>query len=314
MADEAAAPTAPVVVPTETPAPLTPVAAVDPKAELEAMLKKMGGLEVMAGGKKHKVDSIEKLIRYAQRGLPVESSLEEISKQRAELEPVAALFHQLQNGTEEEQEAALEKLLDSGRLDKVAEKRLRRAYEREKSMEGLTPRERELQAELDAERGNRSKLEKEREEVAKKEAAAVEAQQVTSIKTHISGAIVKSLELLNFKVAGDPNAPDDPNARKLEPIAVEFMKPIIRATLNAGRPLDPEVLAEKVRPMLDQLFEYQTRGLEGDALLKRFGGDVGKRYRAALRAQLEGGGAKPAPKVPEKQEEPKSIWDPRKMF
>ena len=46
-------------------------------------------------------------------------------------------------------EAALEKLLDSGKLDKVAEKRLKRLYEREQKMEGLSPRERELQAELE---------------------------------------------------------------------------------------------------------------------------------------------------------------------
>jgi hypothetical protein len=180
-------------------------------------------------------------------------------------------------------------------------------------MEGLTPRERELQAELEAERGNRSKLEKAQQEIEKKQQAAQEAQQVASVKSHISGGIVKALELLDFKVAGDPNAPDDANARKLEPIAVEFMKPIIRAMLNAGRPLDPEVLAEKVRPMLDQLFEYQTRGLEGEALLKRLGPDVGKRMRAALLAQLNGGG-KPAPKAVDAPPEPKSRWDPRKMW
>jgi hypothetical protein len=272
MADEVAAPAV-----VATPAPvepakeLTPAAVIDPKQELEAMLKKMGGLEVNAGGKKHKVDSVEKLIRYAQRGLPVESSLEEIGRQRAELEPVAQLLQQLQNGSEDEAEAALEKLIDS-------------------------------------------KLEKAQQEIEKKQQAAQEAQQVASVKSHISGGIVKALELLDFKVAGDPNAPDDANARKLEPIAVEFMKPIIRAMLNAGRPLDPEVLAEKVRPMLDQLFEYQTRGLEGEALLKRLGPDVGKRMRAALLAQLNGGGAKAAPKASEAPSEPKSIWDPRKMF
>ncbi len=301
MADEVAAPVvAPVAAPTEAPKEITPAAAVDPKLELEAMLKKMGGLEVTAGGKKHKVDSVEKLIRYAQRGLPVESSLEEIGRQRAELEPVAALFEKLRNGSDEEQESALEKLLDSGKLDKVAERRIRRQYEREQKMEHLTPRERELQAALDEERGGRAKLEKEREEATKKEAAVIEQQQVTAVKTHISGAITKTLEMLSL---GD----------KLEPIAVEFMKPIIRASLNAGISLDPSVLAEKVTPILEQLFEHQTRNLDGDALLKKMGGEVGKRYRAALRAQLTGGG-KAAAKVEEKPAEPVKPWDPRKMF
>lgn len=302
MADEVAAPAAPVETPVaEAAAPITPAAAVDPKLELEAMLKKMGGLEVMAGGKKHKVDSVEKLIRYAQRGLPVESSLEELSQRRAELEPMQQLLHQLQNGSEDEAESALEKLLDSGKLDKVAEKRLRRQYEREQQMEGLTPRERELKTALEQERESRTKLEKSRQEQTQKEAAAVEAQQVSSIKTHISGAITQTLEKLQL---GD----------KLEPIAVEFMKPIIRASMNAGRPLDPAMLAERIQPMLDQLFELQTRNLEGEALLKRMGPEVGKRMRAALLAQLKGGAPSPAAKTEERASEPKSIWDPRRMF
>lgn len=305
MADEVAAvPVAPAAVPAtpaEPPKETTPVAAVDPKVELEALLKKMGGLEVNAGGKKHKVDSVEKLIRYAQRGLPVESSLEEIGKKRAELEPIARLFEQLQSGDEDAAESALEKLLDSGKLDKVAERRLRRLYEREQKMEGLSPRERELSAELENERGSRTKLEAEQKRAAEEQAKAVEQQQVASIKTHISGAITKTLEKMNL---GD----------KLEPIAVEFMKPIIRASLNANMPLDPDVLAEKVQPILDQLFELQTRNLDGEALLKKMGGDFGKRYRAVLRAQLAGGTKVKEPAEKTKPTEPGSIWDPRKMF
>ena len=303
MADEVAAP-APVVetTPAAPLAPSAPVAAVDPKIELEALLKKMGGLEVNAGGKKHKVDSVEKLIRYAQRGLPVESSLEEIGRQRSQLEPIAALFQQLQSGSEDEAESALEKLLDSGKLDKVAERRLRKLYEREQKMEGLSPRERELQAELENERGSRTKLEAEQKRVKDEQAAAIETQQVASIKNHISGAIVETLKSLDL---GD----------KLEPLAVEFMKPIIRASLNAGIQLDPAVLAEKVRPILDQLFEMQTRNLDGEKLLARLGPEVGKRYRAALLGQLAGGKAAAAKPVDTKtSDEPKSIWDPRRMF
>ena len=295
-----AAPTSPAVTPTDAPKEITSAATVDPRQELEALLKKMGGLEVTAGGKKHKVDSVEKLVRYAQRGLPVESSLEELSQRRAEMEPMAQLLRQLQTGTEDEAESALEKLLDSGKLDKVAEKRLRRQYEREQQMEGLSPREREMKAELESERGARTKMEKERQDQEKTQAAAVEAQQVTAIKTHISGVITKTLESLGL---GD----------KLEPIAVEFMKPIIRASMNAGRALDPELLAEKIQPMLEQLFELQTKNLDGEALLKKMGGDFGKKYRAALRAQLQGGGEKP--KAPdEKPAATAPKWDPRRMF
>lgn len=305
VAAPAAAPTA---APAEGGAPAAPAAApkpIDPRLELESALKKAGGLKFKAGGKEVTVDSIEKLTRYAQRGLPVEESLEQVAKQRAEIEPVRALLEQLQSGDEDAAEAALEKLLDSGKLDKVAERRLRRQFEREKEMEQLSPREKELRAALEQERGEKKKLADAQKAAEEQRAKAMEEQQTARVRQHIEGNVIETLKSLDLPP-------------KLAPIAVEFMKPIIRASLNAGVGLDPAVLAEKVRPMFDQLFEYKTRNLEGEKLLSLFGGDVGRKYRQALLAQLNG--SKPAAVEPPKPEGERSststkpAWDPRRMF
>lgn len=311
MSDTAAA--APVVAPTTTDAtastpgasadttPKPPAPPADPKVELEALLKKTGGLEVKAGGKVHKLDSLEKLVRYAQRGIPVEQSLEEVAAARAEVEPVKALFAKLKSGNEDEAEAALEQLMDRGVIDKVAERRLRRQFEKEKSLEGLTPREREYAAQLEAERARAQKLEESQKAIEKQRAEALEQQQVRAAQEHVGGVIVSTLKALDL--------PD-----KLEPLALQFMKPMIAASLRAGMPLDPSLLAEKVRPVLDQLFEYQVKNLEGEALLKRFPAEVSSRFRKALLAQLNG--SKPAAPVETKPSEPAKapVWDPRKMW
>ena len=192
-----------------------PPAKPDPQAELEAVLKKLGGLEVKANGKAHKIDSVEKLMRYAQRGLPVEQSLETLAKQRAELEPMAALVEQLRSGDEDAAEAALERLLDSGKLDKVAEKRLRRIYEKEKQFEGMSARERELAQALEAERGERARLAAERKALEQRQQEAQEAEQVKAIQQHIGGTVTQALEKLGLPP-------------RMEALAFEMMKPVIR--------------------------------------------------------------------------------------
>jgi hypothetical protein len=224
-----------------------------------------------------------------------------LAQQRAKLEPVAALLQQLQGGDEDAAEAALEKLLDSGKLDKVAEKRLRRIYEREKSMEGLSERERSLSEQLERERGEKTRLAQEREAQEKQRAAAQEAQQVEAIQAHIGGAIEKSLEMMQLPP-------------KLEALAVNFMKPIIRASLQAGMPLDPQVLAERVGPLFDEMLSYKARNLDGEQLLKFLGDDAGRKVRQALLARLPGqkAGAPKETKPAESAAGPK--WDPRRIL
>lgn len=282
-------------------------AAPQPTAQerLEAVLREVGGLEVKAGGKTHKVDSVEKLLRYAQRGLPVEQSLETLAKQRAELEPVAQVLAQLRNGDEDGAEAALERLLDSGKLDKIAERRLRRLYEKEQQMSGMSERERAMAQQLEAERAERMKLAKEREEFQQRQQQAQEAQQVEAIKTHIGENIAKSLELMGLPP-------------RLEAVAVNLMKPIIASSIRAGVALDPQTLADKVSPLFDELLAYRTKNAEGEALLKLFGDDVGRKYRKALLSKLESGQATatkaPSPGKQSETPAPAGGWDPRRVF
>lgn len=304
-----------------TDAPPKPAAPVNPQSELDAVLKKLGGLEVKAGGKAHRVDSMEKLIRYAQRGLPVEQSLEEVARAKAEMEPLRQLLQQLQSGDEDAAESALERLLDSGKLDKVAERRLRRQYEREKSMEGLSPRERELSAQLEQERAEKAKYAEERKRAEMQQREAMEAKQVEAIRNHMASTVSEAFKLMDL---GDG---------KLEAVALDFMKPIIRATLNAGMPLDAQALADRVGPMLEQVHKFQLKAsknkpymseavqealkdADDETLLKFFGSDVGKRYRQALLKQLKGGNSQPAPSQPsgETKPAPTGSWDPRRLF
>jgi hypothetical protein len=184
----------------------------------------------------------------------------------------------------------------------VAERRLRRIYEREQELEKLSPREREYASALEQERTQRQRLENEQKAARERQEQAQEQAQVESIKAHIGTNITKALENMGLPA-------------KLEPLAVEFMKPVIRASLEAGMPLDPGVLAEKVGPLFDEMLSYKAKNLEGDALLKFLGDDVGRKVRKALLAQLKGG-EKAAAKPVEVREAPKSApaWDPRKMF
>lgn len=321
MSEVTAAPAEAVASAPET-APAAPVAEtpkpVDPRVELEAALKKAGGLKVKAGGKEHTIDSLDKALRLMQRGLPVEQSLEEVARAKSELAPMQALLEQLQSGDEDAAESALEKLLDSGKLDKVAERRLRRQFEREKSMEGLTPRERELAAALEQERAEKSKLTEERTRAQKQREEAIERQQVEAIQNHMAGVIDEAFKLLDL---GDG---------RLDAMALNFMKPIIRASLNAGMPLDPQVLADKVGPMLESLHKRQLvaakskpylseavqealKEADDATLLKFFGSDIGKKYRRALLGQLNGGTQAQAPKTTEAPATPQK-WDPRRLY
>lgn len=321
---EAAAPTgeAAPVAPAEPKAPEAPKA-VDPKAELEALLKKSGGLKVKAGGKEHTIDSMDKLLRYAQRGLPVEQSLEEVARARAELDPIKDLFLKMREGSEEEAESALERLLDSGKLDKLAEKRLRRQFEREKSMEHLSPRERELSTQLEQERAEKARLTEQQRRIQEAQQKRAEEAQVSAIRDHMAQAVGEALKMMDL------------GSEKLDAIAIEWMKPVIRASLNAGMPIDPAALAEKVGPMFEQMHKYQLKtakqkpylseavqealaSADDETLLKFFGTEVGKKYRQALLRRLDGG-PKTATPAPTTSNDSTSAtapmkWDPRRMF
>jgi len=277
-----AAPSAPVVAPegAGAPAAAPKPAPVDTAKELGEFLKSKGGLTLKAGGKTYKVDSVEKLLGWAQRGIPLEEGLATLAQQRRELEPMAQALQQLREGDEDAAEEALARLVDEGKLSKLMMRRLQREYESQERMQGLSPKEREMQQELETLRAEKQKGEAELRQRQQQEQQQKERQQVDAVKNHISQQIIGALEQMGLPP-------------KLEPMAVEFMKPFVRTMIQAGMPLDPKVLAEKVGPIFDEMLAYRAKALEGEKLLSFFGPDVGKKFRAALLAKMNSA-AKPA--------------------
>lgn len=308
MADPVA-PVAPAAAPANgaPPPEVKTEAAPDPKAELAAALKKVGGFKVKAGGKEHTIDSLEKMERFIQRGIPVEQQLEAVAKERSELTPLAAFRSKLQaaqeSGDDGAVEAILSEMVDEKLLTKVAERRLRREYEKEKSMEGMSAREKQLAAELEQERSEKTRIAAEKKKRDEEAQTQVEQQQLQAVRQHIEGNVIGALKLLDLP-------------EKLSPLVVDFMKPVIRASLNAGIGLDPQVLADKVRPVLDQLFEYQMKNLDGEKLLAKLG-PVERNYRKALLAKMNGtqpAQTNTATQSGEKKESAPTVWDPRRPY
>lgn len=257
---------------TETKQPEAKDTKPDIKAVNEVIAK--AGLTYVSNGKTYKVDNIESLLKVASRAKPIEDSLSELQQQRQQLAPVAELIQQLRGEDDELSEQALEQLVSEERLNKLAEARLRRMYEEEQRGGPLTEREKQLQKQIQAQQMEIKKVEqqklKEQEMIRQQE----EQRQIMAVKEHMAKNVTDALELMDLPP-------------KLEPLAVEFMKPIIRNLLNNGVALSPDILAEKVAPIFEQMLMYKTKNLEGEKLIKFLGNDVGKRFRSALLAQMQ---------------------------
>lgn len=247
--------------------------------EIQELISKKGGFDIKAGGKQHKVDSIEKLIRYAQKGIPVEQTLESIQQERAQMAPFLQALKALKDGDDSQAEGILERLLTPERLRRIAETRLRREFQQEEEEQKLTPREREMARQMRQMKEEQARYAELKKSIEQKQEEAVHRQQVEAIKQHMGSNIMEALKQLDL--------PD-----KLEPLAVEFMKPVIRSMLSAGMELNPAILADKVAPIFEQLLNYKVRNLEGEKLLKFLGDDVGKKFRKALLDQLNSAGTK----------------------
>lgn len=245
----------------------------DPVAQINELIAK-AGLKVKANGKEYDVKDIGWLMRQANRGIPIEHSLAELQEQRAQLEPAARMMQALQSDDDDVREAALAKLLGPEKFLSVAEKALRRQFEQERELEGLSPREKEMARKLREQEATLTDLQKRQLAARQQQEQAVYQQQVESYRQHIADNVGEALTQLDLP-------------KEMNSIAVDFMKPIVRQMLNAGMPLDPAVLAEKVAPVFDSLLQYKAKALEGEKLLKFFGDDVGKKYRAALLGQLK---------------------------
>lgn len=249
-----------------------------PQQQIQELLQKVGGLEVKAGGKTHKIDSVEKLLAAAQRGIPLDQTFREINEQRNQLAPFAQALQALQSGDDAQAEQLLERILTPQRLRAIAETRLRREFEQEQRLANLSPRERELYLRMQQLSQEKAQWEQHQRRIQEQEGQLQQQQQVQALKSHMGQAINKSLEMLGLPP-------------KLEPIAVEFMKPLIRSMMSNGMQLDPQVLSQKAGEMLDELLTYKAKNLEGEKLLKYFGDDTGKKYRSALLSTLNAGNA-----------------------
>lgn len=315
------------VVPTATPAPTSPAAAKpaagEPvaaapdaqatqvaeaaanatpteRAAFDAHLK-ASPMVIKAGGKQHKITSLAQFERYAQRGIPVEENMAQLSKARAEIEPKAALLQRLRSGNQEEVESVLEQLVDSGQLTAIAERRLLRQLEQEKQTEGMSERERRMAAQLEQAQAEKQRYESEAKQRKEAETKYQERQQEEHYRTQISTSLVQALEILGLPP-------------ELSPEAIDRVRPYIKASIENGMELDPKVMAEKLDKFFSKNLEWQTSKLEGDALLKKMGPDFANRFRKAILAQLQ---TKPAPKPGQPQQtQPTSApmrWDPRSM-
>lgn len=276
---------------TTTAAPTKPP---DFRSELDAMLKKAGGFKTKAAGRERVIDSAEQLERLIQRGLPIEDSLQEIAKEKAALAPKAKLLAQLESDNEEEVEKAIEQLLGS-KLDRVSERRVMRQIQREEALKDHTPRERELMQSLEAERAERMRLANEtkaQQAQAQQRAEAAKTREYMDSMANTAGAALKMLDL--------PEA--------LHPMALNVMNPILSAAIDAGVPVSPEVVSQKVESVLSGILTWAMKSKTEAGLQKMFGSDFDKKYRKALLAALPGQNGTQQP--PAQQQSSQSSTEP----
>ena len=280
--------TAPAAAPTGTPAATNDApnpadnaggAAGDPSqtpdfnSQINAILKQ-ANMEFKAGGKSHKVEDIQSLLRLASKGKPIEDSFSQLEQQRAQLQPIAQLIQQLKSDDPEVREQVISKLIGRDQYLALAEASLRRKFAEEQEDAKLSPQEKSMKAQLRGQQEKLAEFERMKEQQRQAQEQAKHEQMTNQYRAHISQNVGKALELMDLPV-------------ELNGIAVDFMKPIMRQMLSNNIPLDPQYLAERVGPIFDKLLQHKTSKLEGEKLLKFLGEDVGKRYRKALLGQMQ---------------------------
>jgi hypothetical protein len=265
--------------------PINPTPGAQPsQSEKLAALLKEGGFEVTANGQKHKIESVDQLTRYLQRGIPADSVLRQAAEEKAKLQPYAEALKALREGDDATAESILEQLMPPQRLRAIAEKRLRREFEEHQKLEQLSPRERELYAKTRQLESEKSNWEKSQKELQAQQEQLQQQRAVQHYQQQIGTGIEKALAILGIETKD----------AALVPAAIKHMRPTLEAMLRNNMPLDPQMLADAVRPEFESTIQFMTKNLDGEALLKVLGGDVSKKVRKALLEQLKGGGAAPA--------------------
>ena len=276
----------------------------DQRAAFNEFLKTQP-MTIKAGGKQHRITSLEQFERYAQRGIPVEENLQQLSKMREEIQPTAQLLSRLKDAEPDEVEGILEQLVDSGKLTAIAEKRLLRQLEAEKKTEGMSEGERRMARELESLRAEKQRFEAERQQRAQTERQQQEEAQANYYRQQIGSTVVEALKLMDL--------PPELNAN-----AVEFMKPMLRQLIDNGVEINPQLLAERARPFFEKVNSWTKRGLEsldGEALLAALGPNGEKRVRQAILAKLQAAQPNGTPKPnQDRLQTPVPVkWDPRSM-
>jgi len=284
MADQAAAP---VVAPAASTTPASDVApAAEPKApanpfaSVEAELKKLGGIKVKVNGKERAVDSLEAMKRGLERGLAIEDSLGEVTKQREELEkkiaPRAKLLDDLEGDDEEAAYAAARKLLGPKFLNMSA-REVQAAMQAEEQHKDEHPDVRVWRQRAEAERAQREELENHRKEFEAKQQAAQQQAATNAVLKEMSDATVAALKI------ADVDAKDEPEA-------LQVMLPLLQKMIYAGTKLDSQVLAEAIEARNTQNLQWHMKKMGAAGIAKLLGTDFEKAYRKVLLEKHAGAG------------------------
>lgn len=248
---------------------------IDPadNVDFDALLKKQA-YKFKAEGKEHVVDSEEKLRRLLERGAPFESTLAKIKKQQEELSPLMQLKERLASPNDDETEAALEEALGE-RFDALALRRIQKQMEREKSYEGLSPRETQLVQALERERQERQTYEqriKQTEQAKRAEQAKVEQAQILKSLAESAEAALKKA---GFK------------GTALEARALDVVRPIMAAMIQAGQEINPDVLAEKMTGAFEDQLSWRLSSLGPSPAVAKMFESMSDEIMAALPKSFE---------------------------
>ena len=288
MADSVAAPVAPAANTTTTPdaAPAAePKAPANPFANLEAELKKAGGLKVKVNGKERAVDSVEAMRRGLERGLAIEDSLGEVTKQREELEkkiaPRAKLLDDLTSEDPQVARAAAKKLFGPRFLD-LAAAEIQEAMAAEAQHKDEHPEAKRWRMQAENERAQREALEGQRKEFEAKQQAAQQQAQTNAVLKEMSDATIAALKLADI----DP---------KDEPEALQVMLPLLQKMIYSGVKLDPQILAEAIEARNTSNLQWHMKKMGPAGIAKLLGSDFEKAYRKVLLEKHAGAGKAATP-------------------
>lgn len=249
------------------------------KTQFQELLQKNGGLTIKAGGKEHKVESLDSLIRYAQRGIPADRIVQETAQERQKMAQFGQLLQALSNGDAETREKVLERLLPPDALDSLAIARARKKFMAEEEAAKLSPRERQMREQLSKAQSAEQQLAMIQRAYQQKLQEQEDRKHVEAYKAEFEKGITGALDILKL------------TSPKMNARALSIMRPLIQQMKEAGMALDPQFLADRVKEELTESLSFLTNGLEGDDLLNFLGADVGKRVRKALLSKLQAGQA-----------------------